>query len=471
MTKPWPPPNIKPFERLNVTDGLLMNAGRWQLAHNYHRLRQNAHFQSLNQPGIVCDLGVYVIEPPSEIPAKYRDGRWVQIQPGIAIDLYGNFIVVNQPMDFRISSEAKDEAVMVYLVVSYVDPNKLRRQQDTDIFIETFRIDEKNTPPSEEEVELCRILLKPGEVQLSTANDVFCPGYNQLDLRFREQARARSQGLIQVAVLSTNDWEQDYHITQLSYLLQSVASLYPALEGSPEIGQIHLESKASIQQLLNYDLLFLSEQQSSSLQSSELAVLKKYLAAGGVVLVEASTKGSNLAQITAIKQDLQKAIAELANSEDLIQIRQELEQELAVITTELDKNINRIADTLQTFSQKFDTPLQPLAKLERNHRLRTQPFLFAALPTINYQPIQILVGGGIIVTIGNLSSAWGLDEELSYSRETIRTAQEMGINILHFAWRRRQLTQLQQVLIPVNPTDSAPRSELPTYQASQIPSP
>jgi hypothetical protein len=97
--------------------------------------------------------------------------------------------------------------------------------------------------------------------------------------------------------------------------------------------------------------------------------------------------------------------------------------------------------------------------------------LFAALPTINYQPIQILVGGGIIVTIGNLSSAWGLDEELSYSRETIRTAQEMGINILHFAWRRRQLTQLQQALIPVNPTDSAPPSELPTYQTSQIHSP
>jgi hypothetical protein len=74
--------------------------------------------------------------------------------------------------------------------------------------------------------------------------------------------------------------------------------------------------------------------------------------------------------------------------------------------------------------------------------LRTQPFLFAALPTINEQPIQILTGGGIIVVIGNLSSAWGLDEEFSLPRETIRTAQEMGINILHFAWRRRQLTQL-----------------------------
>jgi len=49
---------------------------------------------------------------------------------------------------------------------------------------------------------------------------------------------------------------------------------------------------------------------------------------------------------------------------------------------------------------------------------------------------------GIIVVIGNLSSAWGLNGNLSLSRETIRSAQEMGMNILHFAWRRRELTQL-----------------------------
>jgi hypothetical protein len=67
--------------------------------------------------------------------------------------------------------------------------------------------------------------------------------------------------------------------------------------------------------------------------------------------------------------------------------------------------------------------------------------LFAGLPTINDQPIHLLIGGGIIVIIGNLSIAWGLDETLSLPRETIRTAQEMGINILHFAWRRRQLMQ------------------------------
>jgi fatty acid desaturase len=35
----------------------LMNADRWRRAHEYHHERQNIHYQSLNQPGIVCGWG------------------------------------------------------------------------------------------------------------------------------------------------------------------------------------------------------------------------------------------------------------------------------------------------------------------------------------------------------------------------------------------------------------------------------
>jgi hypothetical protein len=57
--------------------------------------------------------------------------------------------------------------------------------------------------------------------------------------------------------------------------------------------------------------------------------------------------------------------------------------------------------------------------------------------------IQLLSGGGIILAIGNLGGLWGLDEELQRSRTDIRTAQELGINILHFAWKRKQTIDLQ----------------------------
>jgi hypothetical protein len=86
------------------------------------------------------------------------------------------------------------------------------------------------------------------------------------------------------------------------------------------------------------------------------------------------------------------------------------------------------------------TPLKAIDQFTQPHPLRTQPFLFSELPAIDQNPISVMVGGGIIIVIGNLLSACGLDSPYSVSRETIRTAQEMGINILHYAWRRRQIT-------------------------------
>ncbi|MGA9382541.1 MAG: hypothetical protein WBV73_27595 [Phormidium sp.] len=443
MTKDWPSPNIKPFSRLNVTDGLLMNAERWRLAHNYHLMRQNVHFQSLNQPGIVCELGVCVISPPDDLPAQYRDGRWVQIQPGIAIDLFGNFIVIDQAIDFRIVSETNiDEGLMVYLVATYVDPDKLRRRDETEVVMERFRIDEKNSPPNDHEVELCRILIKPGEVELSSPQEVFYPSFNQLDLRYRQQARSRPQSLVRVAVLAS-DPEQAYQITQLTYLLQSVSSLYPALEGISEIGKIVLESSTTLESLWEYDLICISEYKAESLQLNELEILKKYMALGGIVLGEFAAGKTNISQLFAIKQELEKTINDLGGIEEVAQALPELEAEFVAITNELDTKRNQIYDTIGKFAENLEINLQFLANLDRSHLLRNQPFLFAALPTINHQPIELMIGGGMIVVVGDLSSAWGLDEQLSYSRETIRTAQEMGINILNFAWRRRQLTQLQ----------------------------
>jgi hypothetical protein len=151
MTEPWSPPQIKPFERLQVKDGLLMNTQRWQLAHQYHRQKQNLHYQSLNQPGIVCGLGVFVIDPPSEYKAEYRDQRWVEIQPGIAIDRFGNVIVIPEhPVEnrrFHIDSKIKTESAQtVYLVLSYVDPDELDSQSYQEVAKEQFRIDETLNP-------------------------------------------------------------------------------------------------------------------------------------------------------------------------------------------------------------------------------------------------------------------------------------------------------------------------------------
>ncbi|NJL64663.1 MAG: DUF4159 domain-containing protein [Methylacidiphilales bacterium] len=383
---------MTPFERLQAADGLLINAIRWRKAHDYHRLRQNVHYQSLNQPGIVCGLGVRIIPAPRNIEGQFRDNRWVQIQPGIAIDLLGNLIVVPEVFPFRIATEVRGaDAVLVYLVASYVDPNELRRSSQKDIVQETFRIDEKSTLPTSSEIELCRVLLQPGEVTVTPPLDVFFPGYNNIDLRYRVQAQSRPQALVRMAQVNNNDKECARNFFNLSYLLQSVESLYPSLRGTEEVGQATWSEN-----LQEYDILYLTGKQALTLNGNEFENLKNYLNLGGVLLVDAPLDA-----------------------------------------TPLIESINALA-------QQLESPLRALEEQRRDHPLRTKPFLFAALPIVNQQPIQILTGGGIILVMGNIGSIWGLDSKLSLPRLTIRTAQELGINILLYAWKRRQFIGLQQ---------------------------
>ncbi len=389
----FPSPSPQPLQRLHVYDSLMMNAERWGLAHHYHRHRQNIHYQSLNEPGIVCGLGVRVIAPPDDAPARFRDQRWLEIQPGIAIDLEGNPIIVDSTIDrkFRIATVAPTTGTLtVYLVVSYVEPQNPGQRHSSDLIREWFRFDEKTSPPTEKEIELCRIQLQPGTVQLENPPDVLFPRVNQLDLRYRQAAKARPQAVVSIATtLNASDRTCD----NLSYLMQSVASLYPALQGATQIGQVRLQPA----ELSDYDLLYLTAWQALHLDQEELDTLSQYLKTGSVILIEVPKNSASLAK------DIKDLIA------DWVQI-----------------------------------PLQFWHKLSRDHPLRTQPFLFAALPLINQQYVQLANGGGIVLIEGDLSGAWGLDDNLTLDRNDIRTAQELGINILHFALRRRQMMQWLQ---------------------------
>ena len=402
----FPPPPIDPFKRLHIYDGLMMNRQRWLLAHDYHRRRQNVHYQSLNQPGIVCGLGVRLITPPAEVVSKFRDRRWLEIQPGIAIDVEGNPIVVDEAIDrtYRIKTEAPVTGTLtVYLVVSYVEPDNPERQQNTEVLREWFRFDEKTHPPSAKEIEVCRIELQPGTVKLENPSDVLFPEFNQLDLRYRIQAKARPQAVIKIAQMKQKETGDGYdkdrqklsdrYLENISFLIQSVAALYPHLQAETKIGQISLQAPKSV---AAYDLLYLADWQIVELDEAEIYTLNTYLKTGGIILMDSPTNNEFL--VGSIKH---------------------------IITQELE------------------TDLHSWQELSRNHPLRSQPFLFAALPNINQSPVQVWQGGGIILATGTLSNSWGLDDG-SLNRNDIRTAQELGINFLHFALCRRQMTQLIQ---------------------------
>lgn len=437
-----PPPAIEPLKRLAVEDGLLLNAQRWQCAHEYHRHRQNLHYQAINQPGIVCGLGVSVIPAPADVAAQFRDGRWLLIQSGIAINLVGNPIVIPESIDFRIVSEAKEKPLTVYIVASYVDPDKLQYQGPRDIVQETFRIDEKTSPPNDLEVELCRIVLQPGNVQLENTTNVFFPSVNQLDLRYRQQAKAKPSGMMRLGFVPQGDSEEDNKtVNNLSYLAQSVAGLYPDLSVSNVIDAVDWQLNIG----KNYGLIYLNYQQLLTLSEAQIENITEYCATGGILFVELFWKNSGIDELSSTQQELQAAIAEIQTDDDLIETRQQLEAELEAVTTNLNVEISEIEHKLSNLARLIDMKIVGNSgSLSFSHPLRNQPFLFGEFPLIKQQPIKLFNWDGIVLTVGELSTAWGLDEKLLLTRENIRSAQELGINILHFAYRRRQLVQLQQ---------------------------
>ena len=441
----FPYPEIQSFERLQVSDGLMINSERWRLAHEYHQQRQNVQYQSLFLPGIICGLGVAPIAAPADLPAKYRDWRWVQIQPGMAIDLQGNFIVVPQPLDFRISTSAYDHQIeTVYLVLSYVDPAKLKRSNSNEILVETFRVNEKTDLPLDTDIEICRIAIAEGKLEIQKPVDVFAPKISQLDLRYRLQAQLRPQNAVRIACFINRQDQQRLIQQNFHFLGQSLPSLAPSLSLIQPIGNLDLDTEITLDYLKSYHLIYLTHAQALALNDSTQLALREYIETGGMILVEVSIRNSRLEKLLEIQNELQDAQNRLSktmhnsqinNTSDQTSVQAELQSELEAIEIEITSSTQ---DFLTTLSDRLpiESSMPTFADLERTHPLRSQPFLFPALSATIEQPLQIMSSDGIMIIFGELSSIWGGQSQQLLTRETIRNSQELGINILNYATQR-----------------------------------
>lgn len=159
-----------PLQRIQVNDGMLITADHWRIAHSYHQQRQAIHYESLHQGGIVSGLGVSVGPIPEDAPSKYRQPRWLTVQPGLAIDHQGNPIVVAQPESCYLSAQPTEETT-IYVVLKHSE-----RSSQNEIVQEAFQILEKDVPAEANEIELCRVQVSAGEIAISSPEDVFLPG-------------------------------------------------------------------------------------------------------------------------------------------------------------------------------------------------------------------------------------------------------------------------------------------------------
>jgi hypothetical protein len=443
------PPPILPFKRLRIYDGLSIDADRWQSSHRYHRLRQNFHYQALNQGGVVCGLGVHPILDPTQVSNRSSaevspstSSRWVRIQPGIAIDGAGNPIIVAEPITFQFQSELRQgETQTIYLVVNYRDPDDLRQMSaiEQDYVQEMFRIQERTILDPILDVELCRVELSAGDVTISLPQDLMTPkpGLNCLDFNHRAIAQTKPQSLIQVGLLG--DQQNVDRTSRWAQLLQSLPQLHSQLCGAPEVAEIPLLGIAQNTQLDRTHLLYIDQVTLlKQINASDVTTtLRNHIQSGGVLIIQVDPMSLNITELTTIAQELRRAIADPATEPTQ---RQDLQSELQAIEAEIATALEQIPNQLAAIASKLGNPLEGTGQCLRQHSLRTSPFVFGQLPTIAQQPLYLLNWDGIIVMVGDLSQHWIGDEQLS--REAIRTAQELGTNLLHFAWQRHQKTAL-----------------------------
>ncbi|MFE4106144.1 DUF4159 domain-containing protein [Almyronema epifaneia] len=464
MSEPLSLPPIQAFERLQIADGLLITAERWQQAHNYHRQRQNFHFQSLSQAGIVCGLGVAVIPAPASIEARYRDQRWVQVQAGVAIDPAGNPIVVPQAEAFRIELDPPTGRLQtVYLVISYVDPDELRQIPGQAQVKEQFRIVE-TTEPGPLDVELCRIRLTNGTVQLRNALNVFSPQPNEVDLGHRRQAQPRPLYAAQVAYLQTGTPLDQSLSLGLSCLLQATEALFPKLQAVAPLAELSAAAIATAD-LSPFDLLYAPRLALQNLTLEATKALKAYLAQGGLLLITVDFDETKIDELSALRQELQAALEGLESDAEISGMRQQLLSEIQAIEADIEQQLQNVVQSLQPFAQMVGNPLAGAGQIHAQHPLRLQPFLFAQLPTLTSRPITLRHWQNIVLMIGNLAIAWGPDPAGQQTRESLRTAHELGINLLYFATRRRHLLGLQRPASTVGSSSSSQASL--TDQAGQ----
>ena len=484
---PHPDPNL-PLRYLPLYDGLEIDSEKWRDERNYQRSRQNLHYQSVQQPGIVCGLRVRVLKSSdSAIPedAQRDNVCWVEIEPGIAIDVHGYPIVIpkypqeNRVFPIRDPSDNEGEEFDVYLYIVRELPEEIiaePREQKHQLANERYIIDQQTEPLTEKEVELCRCRLRCGDNQLSAPEDFFWPDINELDFRYRVYARWRAPRTVSMAVLVCHelrhtsdraDFDSVSNKNNLQRLLASVEALHPEITGNPQVGHLTTlpetaelpmrwtgslggKGVGSSQVFESYNILYIGlAYQDCSLEKHEIKLLREYLDSGGVLWVEVLPKVSGFPppndpveiSIEPIAEKPKRSFLGLmgfgkdAEESDLEEVAPETRHFSNPDPQPPDDTAPPDRAIVASLEQLYPEGDRAWKRCEPDDPLLTSPFLFACLPRLSDERdlfVDLWNLKNIVLCVGKLSATWDVDSNLE--RHDIRNAQELAINILHFSW-------------------------------------
>ncbi len=369
--------NELPTKRIKAVDGMAVTAQVWEKAHEYHRQWQRAHDLLSHGPRIVTGLEVIASDPADSS---------VYVLPGIATDPLGRTIVVSEPVAYDVGPAQGT----LYLLLTYEEsqPTANADEEDGPLYLYSqFGIQATRTLPDTPFVELCRVRRQSRESALVNARNRAHPGSNEIDLRFRLEAKVAVQETACLAVSYTGGSTDDKHSQGLDRVAQRLRR-----SGQP----VWVDNRVALAPgLETYALLYLVGQDAFQLNRDEMNALYAFLQSGGTLFIESCRRRTSSGEPPADASFL---------------------------------------DLLASMGVQ-------LQEVSPGHQLLTEPHLFAAPPPgfeTEGTP-KILVSDHIILSNCDYGCLWqGERRGRPASREEIRTALEWGENLVSYALTRRE---------------------------------
>ena len=373
--------NKFPTKRIKPVDGMSITADVWEEAHDYPREQQQMHALLGHGPGILAGL---------EVTASNPADTAVYVRPGAAIGPNGQTIVLAEPIRYDLGQAIQGT---LHVLIDYGEsrPRAARQRSvgDSLLYIDDqYQIEAQLTLPADNYVELARIRRDSRGALIRDAVDSEHPGFNEIDMRFRQTATSWRQQPVGLAVSYVGEMTDTQHGKGVSYLARFLRR-----SGAFSQTPVWVDNHAPLdEEITNYTLLCLVGQNAFQLSQAEITVLYNYIQGGGTLLFESCRRNLNSGQAPA------------------------------------DSSFFNLVQSLG----------YKVADLSSGHSLLTEPFLFAAPPPGFETQGKIQIGEGIIFSSFDYGCLWQAEQRTQVpSRDTIRAALEWGGNLVHYALTRR----------------------------------
>jgi hypothetical protein len=378
------------FKRVNPFQGLVLDADTWKDEQDYHRNQQKLHTLAFHGTGIVEGLEVKASQPP--------DFSLI-ISPGIAIDTEGNAIVVPKSQHYSLGSKNKGQ---VYIIMQYREvptaPASPSEEGQATRILEAYRIREVTRLPDEPYLELARLNFDPSKKNITDARAPSNPEVNEIDLRFRQLAKAPLPDVSEITLhpqpsaetapqekvilghVALGEASHDLHSSGLMKLAHQVGS---QTEYQAAVEECNLDES-----ITQHTLLYMTGKGSFTISVKKQDIINSFVQSGGTIFAESCAE----------QQD--EGVKEFGLA------------------------FNRLAEQLG----------KKLEVVQRGHPLLDCHHIFSTVPPGAKSEGLLMVGGQIIYSNYDYGCAWsGGYSDSPLPRDIIRGAFEMGVNIVTYA--------------------------------------